>query len=78
MYDSVILAKTNDSRVLEISKSAYKLLLLMLFSVFAVVGGPPENTFMLFWIKKHLDHFCQLEITNKKKRERKKCPGIPL
>ena len=38
----------------------------MLFSVFSVVGGRPENTFMLFWIKKHLDHFFQLEITTKK------------
>ena len=31
----------------------------MLFSVSVVVVGRPENTFMLFWIKKHLDHFFQ-------------------
>ena len=42
----------------------------MLFSVLAVVGGRPENTFMLFWIKKHLDHFFQLEITTKKGKKR--------
>ena len=34
-----ILAKINYSRVMEISKSAYEPLLLMLFSVFSVVGG---------------------------------------
>ena len=46
---------------MEISQFAYIPLLLMLFSVLAVVRGWPENTFMLF--KKHLDHFFQLEIT---------------
>ena len=30
----------------------------------------PENTFMLLWIKKHLDHFSQLEITTKKGKKK--------
>ena len=56
-----------DFEVMEISESAYAPLPLMLFSVLAVIGGWPENTFMLLWIKKHLDHFFfQLEITTKK------------
>ena len=38
----------------------------MLFSVLAVVRGRPENTFMLFWIKSHQDHFFQLEMATKK------------
>ena len=42
----------------------------MLFSVLAVVGGRPENTFLLFWIKKRLDHFFQLEITTKKGKKK--------
>ena len=60
-----ILVPKKDSRVMEISKSAYAPLPLMLFSVLAVIGGWPENTFMLLWIRKHLDHFFQLEITTK-------------
>ena len=72
MHDMEILAKRNDFRVMEISKSAYAPLLLMLFSVFSVVGDRPENTFMLFWIKKHMDHFCQLEITTKKQEKKVK------
>ena len=55
-----------DFKVMEISESAYAPLPLMLFSVLAVIGGWPENTFMLLCIKKHLDHFFQLEITTKK------------
>ena len=51
MYDIEILAKKVDFRTMEISKSAYAPLLLMLFTVWAVVGGRPENTIMLFWIK---------------------------
>ena len=62
----VILAPKKDSRVTEISKSAYAPLTLMLFSVLAVIGGWPENTFMILCIKKHLDHFFHLEITTKK------------
>ena len=58
---------------MEISQFAYIPLLLMLFSVLAVVRGWPENTFMLF--KKHLDHFFQLEITTKKGMKRV-YPGI--
>ena len=41
-----------DFEVMEISESAYAPLPLMLFSVLAVIGGWPENTFMLLWIKK--------------------------
>ena len=48
-----------------------------MFSVLAVVGGWPENAFMLFWIEKHLDHFSQLEITTKKGKK-KFYPGILL
>ena len=50
----------NREKVMEISKFAFAPLLLMLFSVWAVVGGRPENTIMLFWIKKKQDHFLYL------------------
>ena len=43
----------------------------MLFSVLAVVGGRPENTFMLFWIEKTPGpFFFQLEITTKKGKKK--------
>ena len=73
----MILAQKFNLRMMEISESAYAPLLLMLFTVWAVVGGWPENTFILFSIKKHLDHFCQLEI-NTKKGKKKFYPEMPL
>ena len=59
-----------DFEVMEISESAYAPLPLMLFSVLAVIGGWPENTFMLLCIKKTSGPFFQPEKTTKKGKKK--------
>ena len=75
MYDMDILAKINDSRVMEISKTAYEPLLLMLFFfLFFSVGCGQKTHLCSFGLKNTWTIFFQLEITTKKVQKKKVLP----
>ena len=71
-----ILAEKNEFRALEISEPAYKPQPPMC-TVWAVDSCRPEWPIMLFWIKKHLDHFFRLATTSKE-GEKSVSPGCLL